>query len=155
MVLLTFAFLDFAFAIVIGVVFQYFSIAPMAGEYGPKIFYRAAKADFFSLLFFEIGLFGWMAIFQVAIFHWRLQMDTVTYWFMMQVFSSLHLMNCTCDITLMRSRADWDVPWALDWSANQLVVDQNWRQGAVCITACWDRSQAAWSCHDVVIEHST
>ncbi|KAK4551711.1 hypothetical protein LTR86_010947 [Recurvomyces mirabilis] len=110
--------IDFAFAIVIGVVFQYFSIAPMASEYGPKIFYRAAKADFFSLLFFEIGLFGWMAIFQVAIFHWRLQMGTVTYWFMMQVFSSLHLMNCTCDITLTRSRADWDVPWALDWSAD-------------------------------------
>ncbi|KAK3115343.1 hypothetical protein LTR53_005428 [Teratosphaeriaceae sp. CCFEE 6253] len=77
--------IEFAFAIVIGVFLQYFSIAPMAGEYGPKIFYRAAKADFLSLLFFEIGLFGWMAIFQVAIFHWRLQMDTVTFWFMMQI----------------------------------------------------------------------
>ena len=57
----------------------------MAGEYGLNTLYRAAKADILSLLFFEIGLFGWMAIFQVAIFGWRLQMDTVTYWWMMQV----------------------------------------------------------------------
>lgn len=77
--------LDFLFAIVIGIFFQYFSIAPMSGEYGLKSFYRAAKADFLSLLFFEIGLFGWMAIFQVAIFQWKLEMTTVTYWWMMQV----------------------------------------------------------------------
>jgi hypothetical protein len=76
---------DFAFAIVIGVFFQYFSIAPMAGQYGPKTLYRALKADFLSLLFFEVGLFGWMAIFQIAIFQWKLEMDSVTYWWMMQV----------------------------------------------------------------------
>ncbi|KIW36120.1 uncharacterized protein PV06_11595 [Exophiala oligosperma] len=63
----------------------YFSIAPMAGQYGPKIIYRALKADALSLLFFEVGLFGWMAIFQVAIFNWELEMPTVTYWWMMQI----------------------------------------------------------------------
>lgn len=57
----------------------------MAGEYGPKTFYRAAKADILSLIFFELGLFGWMAIFQIAIFDWKLPMTTVTYWWMMQV----------------------------------------------------------------------
>lgn len=57
----------------------------MVGDYSPQILWRAAKADFFSLLFFEIGLFGWMAIFQIAIFHWKLEMNTVTYWWMMQV----------------------------------------------------------------------
>jgi len=62
---------DFGFAFLFGIVFQYFSIAPMAGEYGPKIVYRALKADALSLLFFEIGLFGWMAIFQIAIFSWE------------------------------------------------------------------------------------
>lgn len=76
---------DFAWAIAFGIVFQYFSIAPMADEYGPKIVYRALKADILSLVFFEIGLFGWMAIFQVAIFHWKLEMNTVTYWWMMQI----------------------------------------------------------------------
>lgn len=57
----------------------------MAGDYGLKILWRAAKADFLSLLFFEVGLFGWMAIFQIAIFQWKLEMNTVTYWWMMQV----------------------------------------------------------------------
>lgn len=67
----------------------------MAGAYGPKTVWRAAKADILSLLFFEIGLFGWMAIFQIGIFGWRLPMDTVTYWWMMQV--SLTLWYCRDD----------------------------------------------------------
>ena len=57
----------------------------MANEYGPTVIYRALKADILSLVFFEIGLFGWMAIFQIAIFNWKLEMNTVTYWWMMQV----------------------------------------------------------------------
>src|ERR1700722_9467028 len=67
----------------------------MAGEYGLNTLYRAAKADVLSLLFFEIGLFGWMAIFQVAIFDWRLQMNTVTYWWMMLVSYLVEVM-CVC-----------------------------------------------------------
>lgn len=50
--------LDFALALAFGIVFQYFSIAPMAGDYGWKTIVRAAKADILSLTFFEIGLFG-------------------------------------------------------------------------------------------------
>ena len=76
---------DFGFAFAFGIFFQYFSIAPMAGDYSPKVLYRALKADALSLLFFEIGLFGWMAIFQIAIFNWGLEMNTVTYWWMMQI----------------------------------------------------------------------
>ncbi|KIW03241.1 uncharacterized protein PV09_05462 [Verruconis gallopava] len=77
--------LDFGFAFAFGILFQYFSIAPMANEYGPKVLIRALKADALSLLFFEIGLFGWMAAFQIGIFQWRLPMNTVTYWWMMQI----------------------------------------------------------------------
>ncbi|KAK5070665.1 hypothetical protein LTS08_008888 [Lithohypha guttulata] len=76
---------DFAFAFAFGIIFQYFSIAPMTGKHGPQIIVRALKADALSLLFFEIGLFGWMAAFQVGIFDWRLEMNTVTYWWMMQL----------------------------------------------------------------------
>ncbi|EJT98825.1 hypothetical protein DACRYDRAFT_110713 [Dacryopinax primogenitus] len=76
---------DYAFALVFGIVFQYWSIAPMSGEYGPKTLWRAAKADFLSLTGFQIGLFGWMAIFQLAIWQDRLQMNNVVYWWMMQV----------------------------------------------------------------------
>lgn len=61
----------------------------MSGNYGPTTIYRAAKADFLSLTFFEVGLFGWMAIFQIAIFEWGLELNTVTYWWMMQVCSTL------------------------------------------------------------------
>jgi hypothetical protein len=57
----------------------------MSGEYGWKTIVRAAKADFLSLSFFEIGLFGWMAIFQFAIFHEELPMNGVVYWWMMQI----------------------------------------------------------------------
>jgi hypothetical protein len=78
-------FLDYAFALLFGIIFQYFSIAPMSGEWGLKSVWRAAKADFLSLTFFEVGLFGWMAIFQIAIFDWRLQTNNVVFWWMMQV----------------------------------------------------------------------
>ena len=57
----------------------------MSGDYGPKTIYRAAKADILSLTSFELGLFGWMAIFQIAIFHWDIEMNTITYWWMMQI----------------------------------------------------------------------
>ncbi|KIW34107.1 uncharacterized protein PV07_00905 [Cladophialophora immunda] len=77
--------IDFVLALAFGIVFQYFSIAPMAGEYGWRTVVRAAKADFLSLTFFEIGLFGWMAIFDLLIFDQRLEMNTAAYWFMMQV----------------------------------------------------------------------
>ncbi|KAF2261310.1 hypothetical protein CC78DRAFT_522025 [Lojkania enalia] len=76
---------DFGFAIGFGLLFQYFSIAPMSGQYGMTTLYRALKADFLSLIFFEIGLFGWMAAFQVGIFEWRLEMNNVLYWWMMQI----------------------------------------------------------------------
>ena len=87
---------DYAFALLFGIVFQYSSIAPMSGEYGPKPICRAAKADLLSLTFFEIGLFGWMIIFQVAIFDWKLHTNNVVYWWMMQVrlpFKKLRLLS--------------------------------------------------------------
>lgn len=51
----------------------------MSGDYGPKTVYRTIKADILSLTSFEIGLFGWMAIFQIGIIDWQLEMNTVTY----------------------------------------------------------------------------
>lgn len=76
---------DFGFAFAFGIFFQYFSIAPMAGNYSLTVLWRALKADALSLLFFEIGLFGWMAIFQIGIFNWDLETNSVTYWWMMQI----------------------------------------------------------------------
>ncbi|KAI6826313.1 hypothetical protein KC332_g11893 [Hortaea werneckii] len=77
--------IDYAFALLFGIIFQYFSIAPMSGAWGPKSVWRAAKADILSLTSFEIGCFGWMVAFQVGIFGYRLGMATWTYWWMMQI----------------------------------------------------------------------
>ncbi len=54
-------------------------------SYSLTVLWRALKADALSLLFFEIGLFGWMAIFQIGIFNWDLETNSVTYWWMMQI----------------------------------------------------------------------
>jgi hypothetical protein len=59
---------DYGFAFLFGIFFQYFPIAPMSGDYGSKSLSRITKANFLSLAFFEIGPFGWMDIFQLAIF---------------------------------------------------------------------------------------
>lgn len=77
--------IDYAFAILFGIVFQYFSIAPMAGDYSGRTIMRALKADILSLTSFEVGLFGWMMAYQVGIWGYRLQMNTWVYWWMMQV----------------------------------------------------------------------
>ncbi|KAI6826352.1 hypothetical protein KC340_g11722 [Hortaea werneckii] len=77
--------IDYAFALLFGIIFQYFSIAPMSGVWGPKSVWRAAKADILSLTSFEIGCFGWMVAFQVGIFGYKLSMATWTYWWMMQI----------------------------------------------------------------------
>ena len=72
--------IDYAFALLFGIAFQYFSIAPMTGEYGPKTIWRAAKADILSLTSFEVGAFAWMIIYQIGIFDYRLDVITWTYW---------------------------------------------------------------------------
>ncbi len=104
-----------------GIFFQYFSIAPATGEYGLKTIWRATTADFLSLVAFEIGLFGWMAIFQLAAFRSMLAMNTVTYWFMMQVKGPV-LPNSRSGSLLTGAPADRNVPWTLDSRAGQLVA---------------------------------
>lgn len=75
--------IDYAFALLFGIVFQYFSIAPMSGHWGPVTVWRAIKADVVSLTSFELGLFGWMIAFQVGIWEYRLPVVCTTYWWMM------------------------------------------------------------------------
>ena len=81
--------IDYAFALLFGIVFQYFSIAPMSGAWGPMTLWRAFKADVVSLTSFEVGAFGWMVAFQVGIFGYRIDMNTWLYWWMMQIGMAL------------------------------------------------------------------
>jgi Domain of unknown function (DUF4396) len=76
---------DFALAYILGVAFQYFAIAPMRGEWGRKSLVAAIQADTLSLTAFEIGLFGWMAITQMALFRPGLQANQWSFWFLMQI----------------------------------------------------------------------
>jgi hypothetical protein len=78
-------FADYFFAYVLGIAFQYFSIAPMRGVKGMRGVWEAIKADTLSLTAFEIGLFGWMALYSIVIFHEGLHPDSPVYWFMMQI----------------------------------------------------------------------
>jgi len=77
---------DYLAAIALGVLFQYFAIAPMRGLGLRKGLMQAAKADVLSLTSFEVGLFGWMALMSFVFFpHPHLHPDSPVYWFLMQI----------------------------------------------------------------------
>jgi hypothetical protein len=75
---------DFGFAYGVGVMFQYYAIAPMRGIHGWPGIKAAMKADTVSLVAFEVGMFAFMAISHRA-FVPPLMPDSPIYWFMMQV----------------------------------------------------------------------
>jgi hypothetical protein len=78
---------DYVLAVALGIAFQYFVIAPMRGLGVRDGLKAAAKADFISLTFFEVGLFGWMALMAFVFFpapH-HLMPNSAAYWFLMQI----------------------------------------------------------------------
>lgn len=78
--------LDFAFAWILGVAFQYFTIVPMRGLSFGKGVIAAARADTLSIVMFEIGMFGWMAISYFLLFPApHLDPGEAVFWFMMQI----------------------------------------------------------------------
>jgi len=77
---------DYAGALALGVLFQYFAIAPMRGIGFRDGVVAAAKADILSLTAFEVGLFAWMAVMAFVLLPSPpLHPDTPTYWFLMQI----------------------------------------------------------------------
>lgn len=77
--------LDFAFAWVLGIVFQYFSIVPMRDIGRLRGVWAAIKADTLSILAFQLGLFLGMWIYQDVLFPPGLPKTTAAYWMMMQL----------------------------------------------------------------------
>ena len=78
---------DYILALVFGIIFQYFAIAPMRGLGLKDGLIAAAKADFISLTAFEVGLFGWMAIMAFVLFpapH-QLMPSSAAFWLLMQI----------------------------------------------------------------------
>lgn len=77
--------IDFLFAYLTGLVFQYFAIAPMRNISGWAGVKAAIKADTISLISFEIGMFGWMARSNEVLFRPRLEPTEAADWFSMQI----------------------------------------------------------------------
>lgn len=80
---------DYLFAYGFGIVFQYFTIAPMRGLGLGRGLIAAIKADTLSLTAWQIGMYGYMALAYFVIFRTgfgtRLEADRVAFWFMMQI----------------------------------------------------------------------
>lgn len=77
---------DYLLAVALGIVFQYFAIAPMRGLGLRDGLAAAAKADIVSLTAFEVGLFAWMAIMTFVLFAAHpLMPNSAAFWFLMQI----------------------------------------------------------------------
>ncbi|MGH8155766.1 MAG: DUF4396 domain-containing protein [Rhodanobacteraceae bacterium] len=77
---------DYALAFILGIAFQYFTIAPIRGLGVGEGIVAALKADTLALTSFEFGLFGWMALVQLVFFPIEhVHPDSPVYWFLMQV----------------------------------------------------------------------
>lgn len=81
--------LDFALAYLLGIAFQYLTIAPMRGLGLRDGIVAALKADTLSLLAFEVGLFSWMILVQLVFFAGHLHADEPAFWLMMQIGMAL------------------------------------------------------------------
>jgi hypothetical protein len=82
--------LDLPLAWIFGILFQYFAIAPLRGQVGELApLGDAIKSDTLSVLSFEVGLFGWMALAHYVIWQPPLPIDSSSQWFMMQVAMTL------------------------------------------------------------------
>jgi Domain of unknown function (DUF4396) len=81
--------LDYIFAYAFGIVFQYFTIAPMRGLGVWQGIWAAVKADTLSLTAWQIGMYGFMAFASLFLFRHvigaRLEVNTAEFWFMMQI----------------------------------------------------------------------
>ncbi|SIS85997.1 DUF4396 domain-containing protein [Salimicrobium salexigens] len=77
---------EFILAYGFGIVFQYLAIHPMSENNTTMDSLKASvKADSLSLIAFEIGMFGWMAIVHYLLFTEPPVPTEATYWFMMQI----------------------------------------------------------------------
>jgi hypothetical protein len=77
---------DFVLAFVFGIAFQYFAIVPMRHLGLRDGVVAALKSDTLSVVTFEVGLFGWMALMFFVLFpHAHLGPNQAAYWLLMQV----------------------------------------------------------------------
>lgn len=80
---------DFLFAYAFGVLFQYFTIAPMRGLSLGAGLWAAIKADTISITAWQTGMYGFMAFANFYLFRrllgTKLEVNSFEFWFMMQI----------------------------------------------------------------------
>ena len=80
---------DFLFAYAFGVAFQYYAIKPMRDLSVGQGIWQAVKADTLSLVAWQVGMYGFMALASLYLFRTllgvSLQPDMPEFWFMMQL----------------------------------------------------------------------
>jgi hypothetical protein len=76
---------EFALAYIFGIAFQYFPIHWMQQVSPRRALVDAVKADTLSLVAYELGMFGWMAVVYYALLPWHPRPDGAVFWFMMQI----------------------------------------------------------------------
>lgn len=85
---------EFALANMFGIAFQYFPIRAMKKISPGEAVLDAVKADTLSLVAFEVGMFGWMAVVTYVLMAGHPPApNTVVFWFMMQIGMVLGFMT--------------------------------------------------------------
>jgi hypothetical protein len=94
----------FGLAWLFGVAFQYFSIKPMKNLSPPQALIASIRADTLSIVFYQIGMYSWMALVCFGLFaHPHLEPDSPVFWFMMQIGMALgFLTSCPVNGWLIR-----------------------------------------------------
>ncbi|MCJ7989961.1 DUF4396 domain-containing protein [Priestia sp. OVS21] len=75
---------EFILAYIAGIAFQYYGMS-MKDNSSKEELKNAVKADTWSLIAFEIGMFGWMALSHYVFFTQAPKPDSAVFWFMMQI----------------------------------------------------------------------
>lgn len=76
---------EFILAFLLGIAFQYYGMGFKAHDNPGQALKDALKADTLSLIAFEIGMFGWMAITHFLLFTEAPEVNSPVFWFMMQL----------------------------------------------------------------------
>lgn len=86
-------FIDYAFALVFGLAFQYFNIMPMRPELSKlQGIWVSLTVDIWSLTSFQVGMYAWLlAVYYM--FHGQLNAGSVIFWFMMQIGLTIGLLT--------------------------------------------------------------
>jgi len=76
--------LEYFFALITGIVFQYQAVAGMKHRGTVRSVMAVLKADVWSLTCWQVGMYGWMALAVFGIFHHPLAASGPVFWLMMQ-----------------------------------------------------------------------